>query len=69
MNNKIILYSNLAMVHILNNNLIGAQNVINIALTTLENNQPSPNTQIPIPILNLMIYINIRNGITIILLY
>jgi len=56
MNNKVIIYTNLAMVHIMNNNINGAQNAINIAVTNLENN-----THIPIPLLNLMIYVHIKN--------
>jgi len=60
MNNKIVIYTNLAMVHIMNNNLAGAQNAINIALSNIENSQ-SPTAQIPIPLLNMMIYIYIRN--------
>jgi len=55
---KVVIYTNLASAHILNGNLTGAQNAINIALSNID---PAL-TMVPISLLNLMIYLNLRLG-------
>ncbi len=57
-NNKVVLYTNLATVHILNNNFTGAQNALNIAYNSLDGNL----SQTPVPLLNLLIYLNLKTG-------
>lgn len=54
--NKVIMYTNLATCHILNNNLTGAQNALQIAYASLD----PTNLQTPVPVLNLLIYLNLR---------
>lgn len=58
LSSKIVIYTNLATVHILNNNFTGAQNALNIVLNNLDPNS----LQVPIPILNLLVYLNLRIG-------
>lgn len=58
LSSKVVIYTNLATAHILNNNLTGAQNAINIALSNID---PAL-LQIPISLLNLMIYLNLKLG-------
>lgn len=58
LSSKIVIYTNLATVHILNNNFTGAQNALNIVSANLDPNS----SQVPIPILNLLIYLNLRIG-------
>jgi len=53
---KVVIYTNLASAHILNGNLTGAQNAINIALSNID----QALTMVPISLLNLMIYLNLR---------
>ena len=60
LSSKVVIYTNLATAHILNNNLTGAQNAINIALSNID---PAL-LQIPISLLNLMVYLNLRLGIS-----
>jgi hypothetical protein len=56
--NKVIMYTNLATCHILNNNLNGAQNALQIAYASLDPTIP----QTPVPVLNLLIFLNLRLG-------
>lgn len=65
LSSKVVIYTNLATAHILNNNLTGAQNAINIALSNID---PAL-LQIPISLLNLMVYLNLRLGKQIFLLF
>lgn len=56
LSSKVVIYTNLATAHILNGNLTGAQNAINIALSNIDLNV----AQIPMSLLNLMIYLNLK---------
>ncbi len=58
LSSKVVIYTNLATAHILNGNLTGAQNAINIALSNIDLNV----AQIPMSLLNLMIYLNLKLG-------
>jgi len=58
LSSKVVIYANLATIHLLNNNFSAAQSSIDSALKSLD-----PNTiQTPIPLLNLLIYLNLRMG-------
>jgi len=56
LSSKVVIYTNLATAHILNGNLTGAQNAINIALSNIDPYL----TTVPISLLNLMIYLNLK---------
>jgi len=58
LSSKVVIYTNLATAHILNGNLTGAQNAINIALSNIDPYL----TTVPISLLNLMIYLNLKLG-------
>jgi len=56
LSSKVVIYANLATIHLLNNNLTSAQSSIDSALKSLD-----PSTlQTPIPLLNLLIYLNLK---------
>ena len=59
LSSKVVIYANLATIHLLNNNLPSAQSSIDSALKSLD---PS-SLQTPIPLLNLLIYLNLKMGI------
>ncbi len=58
LSSKVVIYTNLATIHLLNNNITEAQNAIESALKYIE---PAL-TQTPIPLLNLMVYLNLKLG-------
>eukprot|EP01016_Furgasonia_blochmanni_P039651 TRINITY_DN4958_c0_g1_i4.p1 TRINITY_DN4958_c0_g1~~TRINITY_DN4958_c0_g1_i4.p1 ORF type:complete len:796 (-),score=217.56 TRINITY_DN4958_c0_g1_i4:174-2561(-) len=58
---KTIYYTNIAAVHLANNSYAPAQNALNIALATLDINPNNLNANIPLPILNIMIYLSLVN--------
>lgn len=55
---KVVIYANLATAHLLNNNLSAAQ----IALDTALGNIDPTLQQTPTPILNLLVYLNLKLG-------
>jgi hypothetical protein len=59
---KTILYTNFAVLHIKNNDLSKAQNCINIVLQEMDININQISAKIPLPILTIQIYLNLRNS-------
>lgn len=55
---KVVIYTNLATAHLLNNNPSAAQNALDNALKNLD---PTLQ-QTPTPLLNLMVYLNLKLG-------
>lgn len=63
--NKTVIFTNLATVHLLNNNVNGAQEALKNALLIVEKQQPTTNQispVVPLPLLNLKIYFHLRTG-------
>lgn len=58
LSSKVAIYTNLASVHLLSNNLTAAQAALDNALKSIEPAHP----QTPIPLLNLMVYLNLKLG-------
>ena len=65
LSSKLVICTNLANAHTLNNNLTGTQNTINIALSNID---PAL-VQVPISLLDLMVYLNLRLGKNYIVIY
>ena len=61
-NSKVVIYTNLATAHLLSNNISAAQTALENALKSLDPAAGQSSALTPTPILNLMVYLNLKLG-------